>query len=137
MNRTSKLTIGVLSESTAVNVETIRYYERIGLLPKPPRSPGGHRYFADEHKQRLVFFRHARELGFPLVQVRTLLGLVDSRRLTRAKVKRITEQHIAEIRRKVKALRRLERILCDMVSRCRGDETSDCPILDALTESGT
>jgi hypothetical protein len=69
----------------------------------------------------------------PLVQVRTLLGLVDSRRMTCAKVKSITEQNIEDIRQRVKDLMRLERILCDMASQCRGDEASYCPIMDALT----
>jgi MerR family transcriptional regulator, mercuric resistance operon regulatory protein len=100
MNTIPRLTIGALSERTEVNVETIRYFERIGILPKPPRSAGGHRLCAKEHKQRLIFIRRSRALGFSLRQVRFLLGLSGGRRLTCAKVKSITEQHITEIRRR-------------------------------------
>jgi len=135
MNTIPRLTIGTLSERTEVNIETIRYYERIGILPKPPRSSGGHRLYANEHKQRLVFIRRSRALGFSLQEVRLLLGLSGGRRLTCAKVKSITEQHVTEIRRKIKDLRRLERVLSDMAAQCRGDEIPECPILEALANS--
>jgi len=135
MNTIPRLTIGTLSERTEVNIETIRYYERIGILPKPPRSAGGHRLYANEHKQRLVFIRRSRALGFSLQEVRLLLGLSGGRRLTCAKVKSITEQHVTEIRRKIKDLRRLERVLSDMAAQCRGDEMPECPILEALANS--
>ena len=132
MNTNPRLTIGALSKRTVVSVETIRYYERSGILPKPPRTAGGHRLFADEHKQRLVFVRRARELGFSLNEVRALLGLTGGRRVTCAKVKSITEQHIADIRKRVKDLKRFECALGEMIERCPGDEKPDCPILDAL-----
>src|SRR5215813_3261973 len=103
-----------------------------GILPKPPRSAGGHRLYANEHKQRLVFIRRSRALGFSLRQVRLLLGLSGGRRLTCAKVKSITQQHITEIRLKIKDLRRLERVLSDMAAQWRGDELPECPILEAL-----
>ena len=135
MNTIPRLTIGALSERTEVNIETIRYYERIGILPKPPRSTGGHRLYANEHKQRLVFIRRSRALGFSLREVRLLLGLSGGRRLTCAKVKNIAEQHITEIRRKIKDLKRLERVLSDMAAQCRGDEMPECPILEALANS--
>ena len=70
-------TIEKLSKRTGVNVETIRYYERIGLLPQPPRSTGGHRLYSDDHLKRLGFIRHGLELGFTLDEVRNLIGLVD------------------------------------------------------------
>lgn len=132
MNTISRLTIGALSRRTGVNIETIRYYERVGLVPKPPRSAGGHRLYADIHRQRLVFVRRARELGFSLDQIRTLLGLVGGHRLTCAEVKGVTERHIGEIRQKVKDLRRLERVLGDMAAQCSADQVPECPILDAL-----
>src|SRR5262245_6519796 len=126
------LTIGTLSTEAGVATETIHYDERIGILPKPARTAGGHRLFTEEHKQRLIFIRRARELGFSLDQVRALLGLTGGRRLTCAKVKGITEQHIADIRQRVKDLKRLERGLTDMVAHGPGGENPDCPILDAL-----
>jgi len=132
MNTNPRLTIGALSEQTEVNIETIRYYERIGILPNPPRSAGGHRLYANEHTQRLVFIRRSRQLGFSLDQVRELLGLSSGRRMTCAKVKTITEQHLADIRRRVRDLQRLERVLSGMAAQCRGDEMANCPILEAL-----
>lgn len=135
MNTNPRLTIGALSEQTEVNIETIRYYERIGILPNPPRSAGGHRLYANEHTQRLIFIRRSRQLGFSLDQVRELLGLSHGRRMACAKVKTITEEHIADIRRKVRDLQRLERVLSGMAAQCRGDEMADCPILEALTHN--
>jgi len=126
------LTIGTLSTEAGVATETIRYYERIGILPKPPRTAGGHRLFTEEHKQRLIFIRRARKLGFSLDQVRALLGLTGGRHITCAKVKGITEQHIADIRQRVKDLKHIERVLTEMVAHCPGGEKLDCPILDAL-----
>jgi MerR family mercuric resistance operon transcriptional regulator len=126
------VTIGALSERTEVNIETIRYYERIGILPKPPRSAGGHRLYPEEYQRFLVFVRRARELGFSLEDVRALLRLTGDPHMACGKVKGITEKHIADIRRKVNELKRLERVLSAMVTQCRGDDTSDCPILDAL-----
>ena len=135
MNATSLLTIGVLSKQSGVSVETIRYYERIGLLPKPPRSMGGHRLYTSEHARRLLFIRRARALGFSLADVRALLGLSGSRDVTCAKVKKITEEHIANIRQKAKELRRLERVLTSMVAHCSGAEVEDCQIIDALARN--
>src|SRR5262245_43704187 len=85
---TTRLTIGTLSERTGCNVETIRYYERIGLMPRTARSDGGHRLYGEDHRKRLGFIRRSRELGFTLDQVRALLGLVDGRRYTCAQVDR-------------------------------------------------
>jgi DNA-binding transcriptional MerR regulator len=73
----TELTVGALSEQTGVNVETIRYYEREGLLPSAPRTAGGHRVFGEAHLRQLIFIRRSRELGFSGPEVRTLLGLVD------------------------------------------------------------
>jgi MerR family mercuric resistance operon transcriptional regulator len=76
-SHTPTMTIGPLSEKTGCNIETIRYYERIGMMPKPPRTAGGHRVYREEHLKRLTFIRRSRELGFTLDQVRNLLLLVD------------------------------------------------------------
>ena len=131
LNANPRLTIGALSEQTDVHIETIRYYERIGILPKPFRSGGGHRLYAEQSQQRLLFVRRARELGFSLHEVRELLR-VTGRRGQCAEVKSITERHIADIRRKIGELKRLERVLSSMVKQCRGGEIPDCPILDTL-----
>lgn len=124
--------IGALSAETGVNIETIRYYERIGLMPAPPRTEGRHRIYDIVHLKRLRFIRRSRELGLSLDQVRALLGLAGVHALTCAEVKDLAEQHIAEIRQKVKDLKRLERVLTDLAARCHGRKVPECPILDAL-----
>jgi MerR family mercuric resistance operon transcriptional regulator len=124
-------TIGKLSTSTGVNVETIRYYEKIGLLPEPPRSAGGHRLYSDGHLKRLGFIRRGRELGFTLEEIRNLLGLVDGG-YTCGEVKEATLRHMSDIRRKIADLKRMERTLADTAARCAGDDTPDCPIIDTL-----
>jgi MerR family mercuric resistance operon transcriptional regulator len=127
-----RLTIGTLSERTGCHIETIRYYERIGLMPRTARSEGGHRLYSEEHVKRLGFIRRSRELGFTLNQVRTLLRLVDGRRYTCAQVKRITVEHLDEIHRKVEDLRTIERVLKDMAVQCDGGAVPQCPVIDAL-----
>lgn len=130
--RAAPATIGILAEGTGVNIETIRYYERIGLLPAPPRSAGRHRLYGEPHRQRLVFIRRARELGFSLEEVRTLLGLGGGHGLTCGEVRALTRHHIAAIHDKVRDLKRLERTLSELATQCKADAVPDCPILDAL-----
>ena len=130
--RAEGMTIGALSEGTGVNTETIRYYERIGLLSAPPRSAGGHRLYDQPHRQRLVFIRRARELGFSLDEIRALLGLGSGHALTCGDVRALAQHHIAAIREKVRDLKRLERTLSDLAVQCAGETVPDCPILDAL-----
>jgi MerR family mercuric resistance operon transcriptional regulator len=135
--RGERYSIGAMSAATGVNIETIRYYERIGLMPKPPRSEGGHRVYGATHLKRLAFIRRGRELGFSLDEVRDLLGLARGHGLTCAEVKAMTEQHVMEIRRKVRDLKRLERVLGDLAAQCHGKEVPDCPILEVLAASPT
>lgn len=129
--------IGVLSTETGVNIETIRYYEKIGLMPAPPRSQGRQRVYDSAHLKRLTFIRRSRELGFSLDEIRDLLGLERGHALTCAEVRQLTQQHVADIRAKVKDLRRLERVLNDLAARCHGKKVPDCPILDALGGNGS
>jgi MerR family mercuric resistance operon transcriptional regulator len=126
------LTIGALSKYTGYNIETIRYYERIGLLPGPPRSAGGHRLYGEAHLKRLTFIRRGRELGFTLDDIKGLLGLMDGGAYTCAEVKALTLDHLGEVRRKLADLKRLERVLKDMAEECDGGAVPDCPIIDAL-----
>jgi MerR family transcriptional regulator, mercuric resistance operon regulatory protein len=130
--RGSTLTIGALSMRTGVNIETIRFYERIGILAKPPRSAAGHRIYSQEQLMRLGFVRRSRELGFPLDEVRRLLQLVDAGHYTCAEVKAITLDHLGEVRRKIADLRRLERTLAAVAGKCRGGKVPDCPVIEAL-----
>jgi len=128
--------IGALSVQTGVNIETIRYYERIGVMPAPPRTEGRQRMYDEDHLKRLTFIRRGRELGFSLDEIRELLGLVRGHGLTCAQVKAMTEQHVAGIRSRVKDLRKLERVLKALAARCHGREVPDCPILEVLSSGG-
>jgi len=99
-------TIGVLSRKTRCHIETIRYYERIGLLSKPPRTEGGHRLYDRETMKRLICIRRSRELGFSLEEIRTLLGLVDGKRYTCQEVKMVTGRHLGDVSKKISDLLR-------------------------------
>ncbi len=135
VSRAPALAIGALSKRSGVHIETIRFYERIGILPKPPRTQGGHRVYGQGHLKRLSFVRRSRELGFTLEEVRGLLDLVDGGRYTCAEVKTITLNHLAEIRRKIADLRRLDRTLSEMASKCKGGKVPDCAVIDALFDA--
>ena len=126
------LTRGAVAAETGCNIETIRYYERVGILPPPPRTGGGHRVYDREHLKRLVFVRRARELGFSLEEIRGLLGLVDGGEYTCDEVRAVAEQHLDAIRAKIADLRRLEATMADMVAHCDRGTVPDCPLIDAL-----
>lgn len=128
------LTIGHLSGSTGVHRETIRYYERTGLLPQPPRSAGRHRLNDDSHRQRLAFIRRGRELGFALEEIRTLLQLADGQSRPCAEARGIAARHLDQVRAKIGSLRAMERTLAGIVARCAEAGPPGCPLLDALQE---
>jgi MerR family mercuric resistance operon transcriptional regulator len=127
--------IGKLSKMTGCNIETIRYYERIGLLPKPARSASGHRRYDDSDAERLRFVRRCRELGFGLDSIRQLLTLAEGTgdRYGCREVREMTLAHVDEIHSKIADLRRMERVLKEIASRCDGDDLPTCPILEALS----
>jgi MerR family transcriptional regulator, mercuric resistance operon regulatory protein len=129
------LTIGKLAEQSGVHIETVRYYEKIGLMPRPSRTPAGYRNYEPAHVRRLSFIRRSRELGFTLEEIRGLLKLVDGHRYTCAQIQKITVAHIADIRNKIAALRRLERVLASMAAECKGGQIPGCPIIETLFES--
>jgi MerR family mercuric resistance operon transcriptional regulator len=132
MSAAISLPIGELSKASGVKVETIRYYEKIGVMPAPARTGSGYRAYGPEHLNRLKFVRRGRELGFSLEELRGLLHLVDGRAQTCAEVRAMTLAHGAEIRRKIADLRRLERGIAAIARRCTGRRVPDCPIIDAL-----
>ena len=132
VSRFPGLSIGEVSRLTHVNIETVRYYERIGIMPAPPRTESGRRVYAEDHLKRLMFVRRSRELGFSLDEVRALLGLVGGHALTCAEVRNMASGHIAHIQNRVKDLKKLERVLTDLVDRCHGKKVPECPLLDAL-----
>lgn len=129
------MTIGRLSDQTAVNVETIRYYERIGLLPRPARSAGGHRLYDQAACDRLNFIRRARELGFSLGDIRSLLAMAEGEHAC-ADIRDLTFQHLAAVRARIADLRRLENTLAEVAERCEGGESTTCPVVEALASSG-
>jgi MerR family transcriptional regulator, mercuric resistance operon regulatory protein len=133
MTTPQALRIGALSRLSGVKVETIRYHEREGLLAKPERTVGGGRLYRPSDAERLAFIRRTRELGFPLDEVRELLGLADQRSRSCRRVHAVATAHLAEIRRKIEDMRRMERILAGMVADCAEGTMSDCPLLEALT----
>jgi MerR family mercuric resistance operon transcriptional regulator len=125
--------IGEISTRTGVNIETIRYYERIGLIPAPPRKNGRRRIYDESHVRRLRFVRRSRGLGFALDDIRTLLALADRGEQACSETKEMTVRHLADVRGKIASLRKLERALREMTDACRPGRQSSCPILDALS----
>jgi MerR family mercuric resistance operon transcriptional regulator len=115
-----------------VNTETVRYYEKIGLMPDPSRSAGGHRVYARADLKRLSFIRRSRELGFTLREIRDLLELVDGDQFTCAQVRDRTTSHLADVSDKIQDLRKIEKTLKSMVSKCEGGSVPSCPIVDEL-----
>lgn len=126
--------IGEIAARTTTSVETIRYYERIGIMPSPPRTGGNYRDYGQRHLERLSFIRHARSLGFELEDVKALLALADEPERDCAEVDRIASSHLAEVEQKIERLRRLKNELARMLSRCRGGQVADCRIIEALTD---
>lgn len=126
------LSIGELSKLTECNIETIRYYERINILNKPRRTSGGRRIYNKAEMKRLLFVRRCRELGFTLDEVRELLRLVDGKKYTCAEVKKITVGHADDVQTKIKDLRKIEKVLRSVSSKCEGRNVPDCPIIDVL-----
>src|SRR5882724_913756 len=132
MTNRDSVSIGILSKRSAVNVETIRYYERIGLLPAPPCSAGGYRVYSQAHAERLQFVRRARGLGLSLDEVRRLLSLADNKSSSCAKVHDLAAHHLADIRGRIADLERMERVLSRLVRACAKGELPSCPLLEAL-----
>lgn len=129
--------IGELAARAASNPETIRYYERIGILPAPARTDGNYRDYGPQHAARLSFIRHARALGFDLPDIRTLLTLADQPDRDCAAVDSITSGHLQAVEAKISQLEALRGELKRMLDRCRGGQVADCRIIEALSESST
>jgi MerR family mercuric resistance operon transcriptional regulator len=118
-----------------VHIETIRYYEKIEMLPAPPRTEGGRRVYGQSHVRALAFIRRARDLGFALDEIRALLDLGGPGRASCAEVRDIASAHLASVRAKLADLVKLETILAEAVARCTGEAAPACPVLDILDHS--
>jgi Cu(I)-responsive transcriptional regulator len=126
------MNIGTAAARSGVPAKTIRYYESIGLIPRAARTGGNYRDYDDQDLQTLRFIQRARRLGFAVKDVASLLALWRDRRRASADVKRLAEDHIAEIDRRMEELRGMRNTLVHLVERCHGDERPDCPILEEL-----
>lgn len=124
--------IGEMSRKSGVNIETIRYYERIGIMPDPVRTQGGNRQYDDSQLKRLAFIKRCRDLGFGIDEIRVLLGMVDRQDFTCGEVHRMTVEHLKNIRRKMADLTRLETVLKRMAAECGRRDVPECPIVDTL-----
>jgi Cu(I)-responsive transcriptional regulator len=124
--------IGELSAATGTNIETIRYYERIGLLPPPMRSNSNYRRYEAQHRERLAFVRHARELGFSIEDIRSLLDLSDNPSRDCAEADRIASHHLGQVEEKLAQLEAMRNELQRMVGRCRGGLAADCRVIEVL-----
>jgi len=127
------LTIGHLARESGVNLETVRYYERRGLLPKPPRSASGYRLFPIEATRRLRFIQRAKELGFSLKEIGELLSLRVSPTTTSARIRAKAKAKIADIRSKIRSLESMEKTLQKLTKSCTGcAPITECPILESF-----
>ena len=122
-----------LARLTGCNLETIRYYENVGLMPDPPRTASGHRRYGPAHVERLHFVMRARDLGFTMEEIRGLLSLVDRGSHTCAEVERMGRHHLEVVRDKIRDLQAIEIVLAQTIARCTGSDTPDCPLLDVLS----
>jgi Cu(I)-responsive transcriptional regulator len=133
----AELSIGRLAAATGVKVETIRYYERSGLIAPPPRTDGNYRSYSNEDLDRLRFIRRTRDLGFTLEQIRAMLDLTRQRDRSCETVDEIASRHLADVDRKIADLRGLRRELSAIISNCAGGTVGDCRILEAFGDAGT
>lgn len=115
-----------------MNIETIRCYEKIKLLPAPLRTEGGHRLYGPRERRTLAFIRRARELGFTLDEIRALLELGGPGKASCAEVKEIAAHHLDDIRAKIADLKKLERLLASTIAKCSGRKVPECPVVDIL-----
>lgn len=127
------MNIGAASDASGVSQRMIRHYEKIGLVPAPPRR-GNYRDYADADVHRLRFIANARDLGFPIEEIRTLLGLWSDRDRSSAEVKTLAEARAAELGRKVRVLDAMRRSLTGLAQASHGDDRPDCPIIERLAE---
>jgi MerR family transcriptional regulator, mercuric resistance operon regulatory protein len=131
-SRAENLPIGELSKRSGVNIETIRYYERVKMLAPPSRTDSGRRVYHSTDLRILVFIRRSRELGFSLDEIRALLRLGGPEKASCREVREIAAHHLEDIRARLADLKKLERLLAKTVARCSGRMAPDCPVLDIL-----
>ncbi len=130
------LTIGALSKLTGVHIETIRYYERVGLTPRAGRAANGRRTYRDTDARRLAFIRHARDLGFDIATIRTLMALQERPQTSCAKITQLAESQLKAVQQKIAQLKLLRRELSRMIGVCDNGVVADCRIIETLARLG-
>jgi Cu(I)-responsive transcriptional regulator len=129
------MNIGNASKASGVSQRMIRHYEQIGLIPSPARRESGYRDYSDADVARLSFIANARDLGFSIEEIGTLLSLWTDKGRASAEVKALALARAEELHRKAKALEAMRKSLLDLAKRCHGNDRPDCPILEGLSES--
>ncbi|MBX9898468.1 MAG: helix-turn-helix domain-containing protein [Qipengyuania sp.] len=130
-----RVTRGELARRTGVNIETIRYFETIGVLEAPERTAGGHRIYDRGHVRTLDFLRRARNLGFTPREVRAILALGGPGKADCGEVRTIAQHHLEQVRAKLADLVELERLLAATVTRCSGEAAPECAVIELIEES--
>ena len=126
------VTIGHAAARAGCKVQTVRYYEQIGILPEPVRTGGNQRLYSETHLQRLIFVRHAREMGFPLGAIRDLLGLADDPEHSCEAADAIAREQLEQVNRRITHLQALKQELERMIKHCRGGAIADCRVIEVL-----
>lgn len=132
VRRTGGLSRGELARRTGVNSETIRYFEKAGILPAPPRTDGGHRVYDETHVRTLGFVRRARSLGFTPDEVRTIIELGGPEKAPCADVRDIAAHHLQQVRSKIADLVEIERLLAKTIEHCSGSAEPECAVIEMI-----
>ncbi len=132
----NELTVGKLAKEAGINLETVRYYESIRLMPKPKRKDSGYRVYSENDLKRLLFIKRTKELGFTLKEIHELLEIKIETKSTCGDVKHITEHKIIDVEQKIKDLQKIKSVLKKLVAQCICEEvsTEECPILEAIED---
>ena len=130
---TRHYSIGQMAKAGHCKVQTLRYYEQIGLLPAPARSEGNQRIYSQGHRDRLGFIRHSRELGFSLERIREILALSDDPSHSCEEVDLIARRHLQEVESRIKRLQSMRKELKRMIHQCDGKQVADCQIIEILS----
>lgn len=136
MSREPLIQIGTLAKRTGTNIETIRFYEKIGVLAEPPRTDSGRRLYDERQVERLAFIRRTRALGFSLDEVRALLGLAESSDVDCSEVKGMAARHLDEVTAKIADLRAMQSALTRLIAQCDAGDQSGCPMIATLFGQG-
>jgi len=130
------MNIGKAAKLSGISAKTIRYYESVGLMPKPTRAANGYRHYRDKDLQTLRFIHRSRNLGFTIKDIRDLLGLWQDKERASADVREVAKRHVAEIEQRLEEMESVRQTLMQLIHQCHGDDRPDCPILEDLACDG-